>query len=372
MKISLFFFISDFNYGGASNSIFNFLKNLDSKKFRLFMIFVGKSDYKNLLPKNINIINIKKDNRKFSTIRSFFKIKKIIINETKKNSKNVFISNIHYANIISIYFLNKILNLKLVVFERTSIKELDFFFSISSFIKNKVVKFLLKIMYKKADLILTNSKIVSKELLSKGLISKVIYSATLRKILPKKKFKKKTIFNIIAVGRLTLQKDYLTILKSINEIKKNNFKLKIYGDGYLKKDLENYIKLNNLNKKIEILGHEKNKKKIYTNADLLIHSAIFEGLPNCLVEAINYSVPIIASKGAGGTTEVLQNGAYGSLFNPRDYKELAYKINDFLEKPTKLQQKIHRGRSMLTKFTITSTTNRLEKIIYQLFSSNKS
>ena len=128
MKINLFFFISDFNYGGASNSIFNFLKNLDSKKFRLFMIFIGKSDYKNLLPKNINIINIKKDNRKFSTIRSFFKIKKIIINETKKNSKNVFISNIHYANIISIYFLNKILNLKLVVFERTSIKELDFFF----------------------------------------------------------------------------------------------------------------------------------------------------------------------------------------------------------------------------------------------------
>jgi len=138
MKINLFFFISDFNYGGASNSIFNFLKNLDSKKFRLFMIFIGKSDYKNLLPKNINIINIKKDNRKFSTIRSFFKIKKIIINETKKNSKNVFISNIHYANIISIYFLNKILNLKLVVFERTSIKELDFFFQFLVLLKTRL------------------------------------------------------------------------------------------------------------------------------------------------------------------------------------------------------------------------------------------
>ena len=49
------------------------------------------------------------------------------------------------------------------------------------------------------------------------------------------------------------------------------------------------------------------------------------------------------------------NGAYGSLFNPRDHKELAYKINDFLENPTKLQQKIHSGRSILTKFTITNT-----------------
>ena len=87
MKINLFFFISDFNFGGASNSIFNFLNNLDSKKFRLFMIFVEKSDYKNLLPKKINVINIKKDNKNFSTIRSFFKIKKIIINKTKKKSK---------------------------------------------------------------------------------------------------------------------------------------------------------------------------------------------------------------------------------------------------------------------------------------------
>ena len=99
------------------------------------MIFLRKSDYKNLLPKKINIINIKKDNKKFSTIKSFFKIKKIIINKIKKNPKNVFISNIHYANIISIFFLNKISKLKLVVFERTSIKELDFFFQFQVLLK---------------------------------------------------------------------------------------------------------------------------------------------------------------------------------------------------------------------------------------------
>ena len=370
MKINLFFFISDFNFGGASNSIFNFLNNIDTKKFKLFMIFIGKSDYKNLLPKNINVINIKTGNKRFRTIRSFFKIKKIIIDKTKKNTNNVFISNIHYSNIISIFFLRRIENLKLAIFERTSITELDIFFSISSFLKNQVVKFLLKIMYKKADLILTNSKVLSNELLTLGLVSNVVYSATLKKILSKKKIKKRSFYNIIEVGRLTPQKDYLTIIKSIKKLKKKNFKLKIYGDGYLRNKLESFIKINNLDKKIKILGHIENKNKIYANADLLIHAAIFEGLPNNIVEAINYSVPVIAANGAGGTSEVLNDGAYGSLFEPKNYKQLSYKIDKFLVNPTKLQKKVVKGRVGLKKFMILNTTKNLEKNIYQLFSSN--
>ena len=48
MKINLFFFISQFNFGGAGNAIFNFLKNLDNKKYNLHMIFIGHSDYEKL------------------------------------------------------------------------------------------------------------------------------------------------------------------------------------------------------------------------------------------------------------------------------------------------------------------------------------
>ena len=47
------------------------------------------------------------------------------------------------------------------------------------------------------------------------------------------------------------------------------------------------------------------EKKIYKNADLLIHCSVFEGLPNVVVEALNYSVPVIAANGAGGIREAL-------------------------------------------------------------------
>ena len=48
MKINLFFFISNFNFGGSGNVIFAFLKNLDSKKFDKHIICLGKLQYKKI------------------------------------------------------------------------------------------------------------------------------------------------------------------------------------------------------------------------------------------------------------------------------------------------------------------------------------
>ena len=39
MKTNIFFFISNFNFGGAGNAIFTFLNNLDRKKFNLHIFF---------------------------------------------------------------------------------------------------------------------------------------------------------------------------------------------------------------------------------------------------------------------------------------------------------------------------------------------
>jgi len=186
-------------------------------------------------------------------------------------------------------------------------------------------------------------------------------------LLPKKKFNKIIFFNIIAVGRLTFQKDYFTILKSIKLIKKDNFILKIYGKGELKDKIIKFIKKNKLTKKVRVIGHVQNKNSIYAHADLLIHASIFEGLPNNIVEAINYSVPVIAANSAGGTSEILKNGRYGSLFETSNYIKLASKINEFLQKPTSLQKKIIKGRKELKKFVRLNTTKELEKKIDSLF-----
>ena len=364
MKINIFFFISRFTFGGAGNAIFTFLNNLDRKKFNLHIFFLGNSEYEKILPKYIKYYKLKINYNIFKTFFCFFEIRKILNQQTKDFKKNIFISNIHYSNVLSIIFLKKIKNLKLILFERTSIKELDIYENVFSFIKNKIVKFLIGLTYSQADVILTNSKTSSLELRKFNIRSKVVYSGPIKTLhKSKNKKKKKLFFNLIAVGRLSTQKDYFTLLKAINLLDYKNFRLSIFGNGELRKKIEKFIKDNELNQYVKLRGHEKDKKKIYKKADLLIHAAIFEGMPNVIVEAMNFRVPVIAADSPGGTRELLESGKYGQLFEPQNHIELAKKIKDFILNPEKLNKKIMNTKPILKKFTHESSTNSLEKIL---------
>ena len=108
------------------------------------------------------------------------------------------------------------------------------------------------------------------------------------------------------------------------------------------------------------------KNKIYSNADLLIHSAIFEGLPNTVVEAMNYEIPIIASNSFGGTKEVLNNGKFGDLFNPGDSIGLRKMIQSFLINPIKLKKKVIKSKSFLKRFNKKVSCKSLEKILMSI------
>ena len=361
MKTKLYFFIPSLEYGEAGNAIINFIRFIDKNKFELNLFYQGDNKYKKYIPNHVNLCKL----RKKKTFFNYFKIRKILKSETKNNSENVFISNIHFSNILSIIFLRTIPNLKIVLFERTSLKELDLYQS-GSFFKNKLIKFLIGKLYNFSDLVLTNSKNTSKELKKLNINSKIIYSGLISKILPRKKFKKKNFFKLITVGRLEIQKDYFTLLKAIKIINFNNFKLFIYGEGSKKNEITNFINENNLKNKVFIKGHEKNKNKIYSNADLLIISSIFEGLPNCIIEALNYDVPIIASN-IGGNKEILSNSKYGDTFKVENESDLALKIYSFLKNPKRLNKKNNLDKNLLKKFLIQNTTKILEKKIIDLF-----
>ena len=367
MKINIFIFVSNFIYGGAGNAILNFLKNLNKKKYNIHVIFLDKSDYQNSLPSHVKSFRVDTKVKFFKTFFSFFKIRKILLGYKSSKNKNVFISNIHYSNVLSIFFLRKIKNLKIILFERTSLKELDLFENVISFLKNKIVKFLIKFTYSKADKLLTNSRILSNELKAYNLRPNIIYSGSINgSIKQKKRYKKKSFFKIIAVGRLSSQKDYYTLLKAVKLIKKNIFQIMIYGEGELKKNLLSYIKENNLQKYVHLLGHEKRKDKIYKKADLLVHTALFEGLPNSIVEALNYGVPVIASDSYGGTREVLGNGKFGQLFQTKNFNDLAKKINNFMSEPTKLEKKVKKSKNFIQRFTYQNTCKSLEKVLLGL------
>ena len=118
----------------------------------------------------------------------------------------------------------------------------------------------------------------------------------------------------------------ITILKALTLLKKYKFILKIYGDGSEKENLQKFINLNKLQKKVVFKGFVKNKDIVFKDADLFINASWFEGLPNALVQSINYNVFPICSKSPGGNFEVIKYGKLGLVFKTNSSEDLKRKI----------------------------------------------
>jgi len=338
----LIFFLPHFILGGAGESIYKLSKFLVKHNFSILIISLGKNSYKKDFKKiNCEIVEI--DSSK--TLFSIFKLRKLVIDEAKKNFKKlVFISNLNYANVISIISLINLNKIKIILTERSSISELNYSNSLSSKLKNKIIYFLAKFLYKFSDLIITNSKFEKNYIRNKFQLNNVIciHPPSIEKIIKKNKNNNpKKILNIIYVGRLAKEKGVLVILKALKNLNKNyKFLFNLYGDGPEIKSIEKFIKINNLNKVISLKGYEQNKKLIFKNADLFINASLWEGLPNAIVQSINYNVFPICSDAPGGNMEVIQNGKLGLSFKTNDVNDLQKKITKFLNKRFKLNNKI--------------------------------
>jgi glycosyltransferase involved in cell wall biosynthesis len=146
-------------------------------------------------------------------------------------------------------------------------------------------------------------------------------------------FFKKNTTNFISVGRLTNQKDHMTLLIALkfikNKIANPKIKLLIIGKGVNYKILNFYIKKNKLENIAKLIGYKKNPYPYIKKSDCFILSSIYEGLPNVLLEAMCLDKYIISSNCPTGPYEILNKIKYKDFFKIQDYKKLAELMINF-------------------------------------------
>jgi len=367
-KIRIIFFLPNFILGGAAESIVKLAEFLSKKGYSILIISIGKNLYKKKLKLfGCELIELNSTR----TIFSIFKIRNIILKETLKNySKTIFISNIHYSNIVSILSCIKLKNIKLILTERSSLSELLIYSNFFKFIKNSLIYFLAKKLYSYSDLVITNSDFEKKYIIKYFKLRNVIsiHPPSLKKVNKQNKYKlrnKKKKIKIIFVGRLSKEKGLDIIVKALAEIKNfKNYVFKIYGDGESKNEILKLIDKLQLKHKIVSYGFEKSKSKIFKNADLFINASHFEGLPNAIVQALNFNVFVICSNSPGGNMEVIKNGKFGLYFKNKNHKDLAKKIKKFLyfKKKINHEQKIKHLEKYTEKFCFNNYNKLIRKI----------
>ena len=131
-------------------------------------------------------------------------------------------------------------------------------------------------------------------------------------------------FILIYTAEHSKRKNHLELFKAINIIKGKfpNVILLCAGSGILSSKLENYIKMNNLNQNIKLLGYCANLDQIYPFCDVAVSSSISEGLPFNILESMACGLPVIASR-VKGHTDLINHNENGLLYDLGNYKQLA-------------------------------------------------
>lgn len=129
--------------------------------------------------------------------------------------------------------------------------------------------------------------------------------------------------NIVAIGRLTEQKNHMLLIKSFdNLIKKceqNNVILpflNIYGQGDLEKKLKQFVLDNNI-KNINFMGITSDVPKVLSKNDIYVMSSIYEGFSISLIEALASGISIICTD-VGGNKEIIDNNYTGIIVDRND------------------------------------------------------
>ena len=144
---------------------------------------------------------------------------------------------------------------------------------------------------------------------------------------------------VLSVGRLTRIKGFDMLLEAWADVEKEfpKWKLAIVGEG---EERDNLLKLKKEKNIVnaDLPGFAENIEEEYKKASVYVLSSRNEGFPMVLLEAMSFSLPIVAFSCKAGVKEMVIDGYNGYLANPNDVKGLSAKIKEMLSDEEKMRK----------------------------------
>ena len=347
MKKKLIIFMPSIEGGGVEKNLFLVSNYLCKKLDKVALITISKK-YKKRFNNPIEFISLTSNYWDNLSRRSKYFLSIFLLIKEILKSRNIIVFAFQ-ANIYCI-IICKLFSIKVIARSNSAPAGWS-----KNILKRLVFNFFLNL----ADRVMVNSVQFKKDLKKEFNVNATCIYNPLNhdEIIKKTNKKSKKIFTnkkqlkILNIGRLTEQKDQITLLKSLNQIKETiKFEAVIIGRGKLYEELSEYILKNNLSQFVKIIDFVDNPFPLLKQAELFILSSKYEGLPNVLLEALTLKKFIISSKCPTGPQEILLNGKGGLLFNVGNHNQLANKIIYYEENKKKCLSMLRQAIKKLYRF----------------------
>ncbi len=313
MKKKVGLLISSLNGGGAERVVSRLSTILNSEYDIYLLLFDTKNikyDYKG------KIIDIKAPANSKGLLSKI----KLLMQRTyrtkaikKTENLDIVISFLDSPNIVNILSKNKGCKVAISIrnytdFEKRSSRTL------------KLANFLMKRLYRKADVVIPVSIEISKMLFEKYSISKsklkVIYNPydimDIGRLANENIEDKYENFmhsekTFISVGRQVYQKGFWHLAKAFKLVLENepDARLIIIGSGNNDVKLLKLINDLGIENSVLLTGFQKNPFKFIKKSQVYVMTSLFEGFPNILVEAMACGCPVISTDCKSGPREIL-------------------------------------------------------------------
>jgi N-acetylgalactosamine-N,N'-diacetylbacillosaminyl-diphospho-undecaprenol 4-alpha-N-acetylgalactosaminyltransferase len=332
---NILFLAISLNKGGAERVISILLKHLTSHQNVKVYLILMEDGIAYDLPENIKPIILSKSKK--SGMRKLLELPFIayqIAKFTKEYKIDTIMSFLYRPNYINI--LTKFFGFKgksIINIRSTTSRYLN------EGLLGKINLFLIKNLFNKANLIISNSIGVKEDLNTLVTIDTkhiaIPNPIDITKIEALTNSKQginqeldASIDYIISVGRLIPLKRNKDLLLAFSKIYKqlDNTKLLFVGEGVLKEDLIQYSKELNIQDKVIFLGNVDNPFYYLKKSMLFVMTSELEGFPNVLIEAMACGLPVVSSNCTSGPKEILGDEEYGLLYEVGDIESLCKKI----------------------------------------------
>lgn len=195
-----------------------------------------------------------------------------------------------------------------------------------SWIKKKAEQNLMRLLYSRANGLIAVSRGVAKDFIEYTGISEehihVIYNPVITQRLSELSdlpvlhpwFTEHDLPVILAVGRLSQQKNYPLLIQAFAALQKEiPSRLLILGEGSMREEIAGLTKSLGLANRVEMPGFDPNPFAYMKKADCFVLSSDYEGLPNALIQAMACGCPVVSTDCPSGPREILADGLYGHL-----------------------------------------------------------
>jgi glycosyltransferase involved in cell wall biosynthesis len=381
-KIRLLYFHPTIVFGGAERTTATLIEKLDKSVFDVLFI-TKKGVFPPLPVEGVRYIDDLGIHDSFDGIGSLIKDAKIMRQLIRREDPDIVFGMLHYAcivlSVMKIFLRDRV---KIIVSPRTPSRDAVRFYYGHRNAKMALWNYMIGFFCRYSDRIVVASEGLREECITayKAKRNRVVTINNSVDVESIERYSSEAAdaesppdyLVISTAGRLAAEKNIAVLIKAFALLRKDTkAKLWIIGDGPERPHLESLAAGLNIMDDIVFWGFQENLYKFIKKSDIFVHTSLFEGFGNIILEAMACGVPVIATDCPFGPENIITSGQNGLLVPVSDEAALTHALK-MMSSDSELRGKLaEEAFRRLSDFSVEKMVNKYEDVFLKAYGQQR-